>query len=184
MSGGTIALSTVNVELDGNAAEGVLTFATDGRQTLQGTLAANELNLTPYISTVRLLTSNERDWNRVPISLDGLNGFDLDLRLSAARIAIARAKLGRTAIAANLRGGKFTVTIGEAQAFGGILKGSFGLAASERGADFKSQLKFTDVDLENCLGELFNFRRIEGRGNLALNLDAVGRQRAGADPRA
>ena len=131
VSGGTIALSTVNVELDGNAAEGVLTFATDGRQTLQGTLAANELNLTPYISTVRLLTSNERDWNQGPISLDGLSGFDLDLRLSAARITIARAKLGRTAVAANLRGGKLTVTVGEAQAFGGILKGSFGLAASD-----------------------------------------------------
>jgi AsmA protein len=174
VSGGTISLSTVNVELDGNTAEGVLTFATDGRQTLQGTLAANELNLTPYISTVRLLTSNERDWNRVPISLDGLNGFDLDLRLSAARMVIARAKIGRTAIAANLRGGKFTVTIGEAQAFGGILQGSFGLAASERGADFKSQLNFTDVDLENCLTELFNFKRIEGRGNLALNMDASG----------
>jgi AsmA protein len=174
VSGGTISLSAVNIELDGNTAEGVLTFATDGRQTLQGTLAANELNLTPYISTVRLLTSNERDWNRVPISLDGLNGFDLDLRLSAARITIARAKLGRTAVAANLRGGKFTVTIGEAQAFGGILKGSFGLAASDPGADFKSQLTFTDVDLETCLGELFNFRRVEGRGNLALNVDASG----------
>ncbi len=174
LSGGLIALSTVNVELDGNTAEGVLTFATDGRQTLQGTLAANELNLTPYISTVRLLTSNERDWNRVPITLDGLNGFDLDLRLSAARITIARAKLGRTAIAANLRGGKFTVTVGEAQAFGGILKGSLGLATSDHGADFKSQLTFTDVDLETCLNELFNFRRIEGRGNLALNLDGSG----------
>ena len=86
VSSGTIALSSVNVELDGNVAEGVITFATDGRQTLQGTLAADELNLTPYISTIRLLTNNERDWNRVPVALDGLNGFDLDLRLSAARI--------------------------------------------------------------------------------------------------
>ena len=30
--GGTISLSSVNVELDGNSAEGVLTFAADGRQ--------------------------------------------------------------------------------------------------------------------------------------------------------
>src|SRR6266576_3986750 len=37
VSGGTIALSTVNVELDGNVAEGVLTFSTDGRRTVQGT---------------------------------------------------------------------------------------------------------------------------------------------------
>ena len=174
ISGGTIALSTVNVELDGNRAEGVLTFATDGRQTLQGTLAANELDLTPYVSTMRLLTSNQRDWNRMPLSLEGLSGIDLDLRLSAARVTVARAKLGRTAIAANLRGGKFTVTIGEAQAFGGVLQGSFGLASTERGADFKSQVNFIDVDLETCLNELFNFRRVEGRGNLALNLEASG----------
>lgn len=175
VSSGTISLSTVNVELDGNVAEGVFTFATDGRQTLQGTLAADELDLTPYISTIRLLTSNERDWNRVPIALDGLTGFDLDLRLSAAHIKVARAKLGRTAIATNLRGGKLTVTIGESQAFGGILKGTLALAPSDLGADFKSQLQFTDVDLDDCLGELFQFRRLVGRGDMALTLDATGK---------
>jgi AsmA protein len=52
--GGTISLSSVNVELDGNSAEGVLTFAADGRQTLQGTLAADTLDLTPYVSTIRV----------------------------------------------------------------------------------------------------------------------------------
>lgn len=43
--GGTIGLTGVNLELDGNSAEGVLTFATEGRQTLQGTLAAETLDL-------------------------------------------------------------------------------------------------------------------------------------------
>jgi AsmA protein len=174
IAGGTIALSAVNVELDGNAAEGVITYATAGRQTLQGTLAAEELDLTPYISTIQLLTSNDRDWNRMPIVLDGLSGFDLDLRLSAARITLSRAKLNRTALAANLRGGSLTVTIGEAQAFGGIAKGSFVLAASEHGADLKSQMQFTDVDLESCLNELFNLRRIEGRGNISIAVEATG----------
>lgn len=174
ISGGNFAFSTVNIELDGNAAEGVLTFATDGRQTLQGTLAADELDLTPYVAAVRLLTSSERDWNRVPIVLDGLSGFDLDLRLSAARMTIARAKLERTAVGINLRGGKLAVTIGESQAFGGILKGSLALSASDQGADFKSKLQFTDVDLENCLNQLFGFRRIEGRGNMALDIEATG----------
>jgi AsmA protein len=175
VSGGTFAFSTVNVELDGNAAEGVLTFASDGRQTLQGTLAANELDLTPYVSAIRLLTSNERDWNQLPIMLDGLSGFDLDLRLSAAKMTIAHAKLGRTAVGINLRGGKLAVTIGESQAFGGILKGSLALAGSaDHGADFKSQFQFTDVNLENCLDELFGMRRVEGRGNLALDIESGG----------
>ena len=49
------------------------------------------------------------------------------------------AKLGRTAIAANLRGGKLIVTIGEAQAFGGVIKGSLALANSNAGVEVKSQ---------------------------------------------
>jgi AsmA protein len=174
VSGGTIALSTVNVELDGNVAEGVLAFATDGRQTLQGTLAADDLDLTPYVATVRLLTNNERDWNRVPLVIEGLSGVDLDLRLSAARITLGRAKLGRTAVAANLRGGKLLVTIGESQAFGGVLKGSMALAASDAGAEFKSQLQFSDVDLEKCLGDIFQFHRLDGRGDIALAVEASG----------
>jgi AsmA protein len=174
VASGTISLSTVNIELDGNVAEGVLTFSTDGRRSVQGTLAADDLNLTPYVGTIRLLTANERDWNGGPLSLDDLSGVDLDLRLSAARMAIQRARLGRTAVALNLRGGKFNVTIGESQAFGGVLKGTLGIAPSDAGADFKSQLQFIDVDLEKCLNDLFQFRRLEGRGDIEVVLDASG----------
>jgi AsmA protein len=176
VSSGTIALSPVNVELDGNVAEGVLTFVTDGRQALQGTLAADELNLTPYISAVRLLTNNDHEWNGGPLKIDSFSGFDLDLRLSAAKIAIGQAKLGRTAIAANLRSGKLNVTIGESQAFGGILKGSLALAPPDAGgaAEFKSQLQFTDVDLDACLGEMFQFHRLDGHGDMAVTIGATG----------
>src|SRR6195952_4545801 len=62
--GASIALTNVNAELDGNFAEGVMTYANNGRQTLQATLAADALDFTPYISTFRLLTSGARDWNR------------------------------------------------------------------------------------------------------------------------
>jgi AsmA protein len=172
--GGTISLSGVNIELDGNAGEGVLSLANDGRQTLQGTLAAEGLDLTPYISTIRLLTTGQRDWDRQAIELDGFKGIDVDLRLSAARVNVAHARLGHMAVAATLRGGNLNVTIGEAQAFGGVLKGSFGIARSQAGADFKAQLQFTDVDLERCLGEIFGIRRLEGKGNLGFALDSSG----------
>ena len=172
--GGTISLSSVNVELDGNSAEGVLTFAADGRQTLQGTLAAETLDLTPYVSTVRLIAANERAWNNGRITLDGLAGMDLDLRLSAANVIVSNAKLGRTAIAANLRNGHLVLTVGEAQAYGGVIKGSMTLANFEQGVDIKSQLNFNDVDLETCLGQLFGLRRLEGKGNIALTVDGSG----------
>jgi len=171
---GTISLSSVNVELDGNSAEGVLTFAVDGRQTLQGTLAADTLDLTPYVSTVRLLTTNERSWSSGRITLEGLASLDLDLRLSAANVVVSNAKLGRTAIAANLRGGHLVVTVGEAQAYGGVIKGSLAFAESDQGVEVKSHLQFTDVDLETCLGQLFGLRRLEGKGSMSLNVEGAG----------
>ena len=172
--GGTIGLSNVNVELDGNSAEGVLTFATDGRQTLQGTLAADTLDLTPYVSTVKLLAANRHEWNSGPIALGGLASTDFDLRLSAAKVVLSDATLGRTAIGANLRGGHLVVTVGEAQAFGGVIKGSLALANFDEGVDVKSQLQFTDVNMDSCLGQLFGLHRLEGKGNIAFAVEGAG----------
>jgi len=152
----------------------VLTFAADGRQTLQGTLAADTLDLTPYVSTVRLLTNNQLEWNSGHIRLDGLSGIDFDLRLSAAKVMVSNAKLGRTAIGANLRAGRLVVTIGEAQAYGGVIKGSVSLAIFEAGMDVKSQLQFTDVDFDSCLGQLFGLHRLEGKGNMSLMVEGSG----------
>src|SRR5262249_22463244 len=109
------------------------------------------------------------------IALDGLEGVHLDLRLSAARVNIANAKLGRTAVAANLRGGNLTVAVGESQAFGGGVRGAFGLAKSAAGADFRAQLEFSNVGLEQCLGDMFGIRRLEGKGNLGFAVESSGR---------
>ena len=171
---GNISLSGVNVELDGNAAEGVLTFATDGRQTLQGTLAADTLDLTPYISTVRLLAGNQRQWNSGAIALDGLSGIDFDLRLSAANVIISNAKIGRTAIVTNLRGGQLVITVGEAQAYGGVIRGALALADFDKGVEVKSQMLFSEVDLESCLGQVFGLRRLEGKGTIAVSVEGTG----------
>lgn len=172
--GGTIALSGVNLILDGNRAEGVLTFATDGRKTLQGTLAAGTLDLTSYISTARLLAASGRAWSDSHISLDGLTGFDVDLRLSAANVVLSGTRLGRTAVGASLRGGHLNVAIGESQAFNGIIRGSFAIANLETGVDIKSQIQFVGVDLAACLGELLGLKRLEGKGNVALAVNGSG----------
>src|SRR6266436_4537587 len=125
--GASIALTNVNVELDGNVAEGVMTYANNGRQTLQATLAAGNLDFTPYISTFRLLAS-----------------------------------------------GALALSVGEAQVYGGVARGSFGIARSDAVADVKAQFQFTDVDLQACASELFGITKLSGRGNLNVSLVASG----------
>jgi AsmA protein len=173
--GGRMAsLSNVNVELDGNSAEGALTISADPHRLVQGTLAADTLDLTPYVSGIRLLARNERNWNQLPIALDGFTDLSLDLRLSAANIKISTARLGRTAVAATMRQGKLNVTVGESQAFGGVAKGTLGLASVDGGVAVTTHMQFADVDLDNCLGQVFGLHRVEGRGTMAVNLDGVG----------
>jgi len=172
--GPSVALTNVNVELDGNVAEGVMTYANNGRQMLQATLAADALDFTPYISTFRLLASGARDWNRQLFELDSISSTDLDMRLSAARVTIGASRLGRTAFGANLRGGALALSVGEAQVYGGVAKGSFAIARSESVADVKAQFQFTDVDLQSCAGELFGVNKLSGRGNLSVSLVGSG----------
>jgi AsmA protein len=172
--GASIALTNVNVELDGNVAEGVMTVANNGRQTLQATLAAGALDFTPYISTFRMLASGARDWNRQLFDLNALSTTDLDMRLSAAKVTVGPTRLGRTAFGANLRGGALALSVGEAQVYGGIAKGSFGIARSDAIADVKAQFQFTDVDLQACASELFGINKLSGRGNLSVSLVASG----------
>ena len=174
ISNGTVSLTNVNVELDGNRAEGVLTLATDGHRAVQGTLAADSLDLTPYLRGARLMATNERTWDRLPIALDGLADFNLDLRLSAASVKIANAQLGRTAAAANMSGGKLKVTIGDSQAFGGSATGAFGIGNGKDGIEVSSHVRFDDVDLATCLGQMFGMHKLEGRGTLTLDVDGSG----------
>jgi len=141
---------------------------------LQATLAADALDFTPYVSTIRLLASGAHDWNRQMFDLNSLATTDLDMRLSAARVTVGPSKLGRTALGANLRGGALALSVGEAQVYGGIAKGSLGVARSDTAADVKAQFQFLDVDLQACASELFGISRLSGRGNLNVSLVASG----------
>jgi len=120
------------------------------------------------------LARNERNWDALPIAFDGFSDFNLDLRLSAASIKLSTATLGRTAVAANLRNGKLDLTIGEAQTFGGIAKGTLGFNVANNGIGVSSHMQFVDVDLNDCLGQLFGVHKLEGHGNLAMNIDGSG----------
>jgi AsmA protein len=172
--GPSVSLTNVNIELDKNVAEGVITYNSSGRQALQATLAAGKVDLTPYVSAIRLLASGARDWNRQLFDLGGTAPVDIDMRLSAAKVQIDNSALGRTALGINLRAGTLAISIGEAQVYGGIATGSFVIARSDADADIKAQLQFADVNLQSCASDLFGVRRLTGRGNLSFALEATG----------
>ena len=121
-----------------------------------------------------LLASGAHDWNRQLFDLNSLSSADIDMRLSAAQVTVGSSKLGRTGLGANLRGGALALSIGEAQVYGGIARGSFAVTRTDAVADVKAQFQLIDVDLQSCAGELFGITKLSGRGNLNVSLVASG----------
>lgn len=172
--GGVVSLPQLTAELDGNAAEGMLTLTAGVRPSVQGTLHAESIDIAPYLTALQVFRGREREWSRTRINVEGLRRIDVDVRFSAARLQIANARLTRIAAAINLLDGKLTATLGESAAFGGLVKGSLGIQALDTGIDLRSQVHFSGVDVEACLSELFGIRRLEGKGNLLLAMEANG----------
>ena len=95
-------------------------------------------------------------------------------RLSAGRILFNKTELERVAMAAAVRAGRFTLSIGEAQIFGGKLHGTMAIGPAAAGAEIKVEANLKDFDAERGLGELAGIRRLEGTGSLALLLSGSG----------
>src|SRR5262249_41393414 len=106
-------------------------------------------------------------------------GFAVDLRLSAAKVKIGRARLGRAAISASQHDGKLLVSVIDSQAYGGTIRGAISLAKVANVAEVKSDMQFTDVDLDTCLGDLFGLHRLDGKGTLTFALEGTGESVAG-----
>jgi AsmA protein len=173
VSGGQFALSQASLELDGNRAEGGLTVRVEnGRPTLQGTLAAKALTLDPYLNALPIQRAGA--WTSEPFDLSPLAALDADIRLSAGSIAVGQAEIGRAAGAVVIRGGRLSLTMGEAETFAGLLRGTLALALLPGGAELRLDAVARDVDLDRLGQDVFGARRFEGRGLVALALEGHG----------
>ncbi len=171
----SLSISGLAFELDGNRAEGGLTLTLDARRpSLQGTLASEVADFSRYASGFSVTNSEGRDWSREPLDLKGLNDFDLDLRLSSGKVIFNKTELVKVAMAAAIKGGRFTLSVGESQVFGGTLRATASIAPSDKGTEVKLDANIRNFDTERGLGELTGLRRLEGTGTLGLTISGAG----------
>ncbi|MEP9355879.1 AsmA-like C-terminal region-containing protein [Xanthobacter sp. KR7-65] len=182
---GEAALTEADIELDGNRGDGGLLLKLGGaRPLVQGTFAADHMDLTPY-GALRLTTADGKAWDRQSIDLSLLDTCDLDLRFSAARLQAGDTTLDSMAASAVLADRRLVVALGDARGWGGALRASLTLAPGApdadaspgrpTGAEVRLEAEATDVDLARALDEIAAFRRIEGVGTLQLDVAGKGR---------
>ncbi len=128
MIGASMALSDIALTLDGNQLEGALQLDFRGpRALIQGTLAYDKLDLSPYLEQVdgapTLLDQ--------PIKPQDLGLMDIDVRLSAQQLILKDIELGRTAASIVTRNQQLVLSIGEAFAYGGRLEATLEMKPSD-----------------------------------------------------
>lgn len=171
----SLTFSNLALELDGNRAEGGLIWKRDTtRPILQGTLASEATDLSVYQSPLRLTSVNGREWSPVPIQTSFLQNFDLDLRLSSGKLVAGKLEIGKVAITLSAKNRVFAASIGEAQFYGGSLRGNATWNAAEEKPSLRLDASFTNFDLERGLGAISGLRSLEGKGSLLLAINSRG----------
>ncbi|WP_306890413.1 AsmA family protein [Ancylobacter amanitiformis] len=175
MSGQGASLTDAQLELDGNVSEGGFNLRFDGaRPVLQGSLASDHLDLSPY-GELSVSEPDSDTWSREAIDLRRLASLDVDLRLSAAEVRAGGARLENVAASSVLKSGKLMFAVGEAEAWGGIFRAAVHVSpASASQAEIRVELGAENVQLGPALGDLFRTQRLEGTGSFRLAAGGTG----------
>ena len=164
-------LSQAKLDLDGNSGIGAFNLRIDGaRPMLQGSLASEAMDLSPY-GELSLSNPHQGGWSREALDLGPARGMDVELRLSAGQVRLGGATFQRMAASATAKGGRLSLTIGEAEAWGGLFRAAVQLSPrpSGPGMNVRLDLSADDVALSPALGDLFRVQRLEGTGSFRLS---------------
>lgn len=172
----TLVIADAKVELDGNHAEGALAANFSGpRPRLQGTLAADTLDLSPYLESLRAELTGQGSWVLAPIRVPSLAAVDVDARISAGQVLVGTAQLGDVGVAAGVTNGKVSLDVGEAKFYGGNLTAT--LSAEMRNATLfgNVEARLSDMPAGVALADFAGIKSIDGTGAASLRLAGSGR---------
>ena len=162
-------LTDVDFSLDGNEAEGVLTLDVGGPDdpsglTLQGTLDLNQLDLSAYLDMARPTRTAQApgDWRFLPVPDVFASGLALDVRVAARQVLAGPVTLGETAGSVLLTADRMVLGIAEANAYGGLARGSLTFDRSGATQRLSLDLATDGVQLAPFLGAFGETTRVDG----------------------
>jgi len=81
----------------------------------------------------------------------------------------------KAAMTATIKNGRFSLSVGGAQAYGGTLRAAASIGPSRDGTEFKFDANIKDFDAEKGFGDIADVRQLEGIGSLSLTVTGEGR---------
>jgi AsmA protein len=150
-----------------------------GRPTVSGTLAADALALGPLLGSPERLLDAAGGWSAEPFVLAPLRTFDLDLRLSAARLDIYGKALADAAASVIVKDGKLSANLIEAAAYGGSIAGEADAECVGEELRLRARGEVADADLSAALAD-FGRPVASGRAQARFAVETSGTSPAAA----
>jgi AsmA protein len=118
--------------------------------------------------------TRQRQWSREPILVANFNRANIDLRLSAARARLGRVQLHDAGLSIMSGDGHAAIELGEAKAFGGLVKGKIDIRRNATGYDFQGTAALSRVDSATLLNEINRSQRLSGEADAEITLASEG----------
>jgi AsmA protein len=175
-----LAIEDAKITIDGNEANGALALNVAGERPLvDGTLAFNALDLTPYLEAARSqsfiferLTSS---WSEFDLAFPIIKNFDADLRISAPKIAVNGFGFGRGAAAVTVRSGKMIADIAELELPAGARAGAqVAIDTNDLTHGYSLRGRVENLETGPVAAALFGSAVLSGRSTLALDVTSYG----------
>jgi AsmA protein len=179
ISGGLtrVTLDDLDLSLDQITARGDLALETGARPRLSGQLETGVLNLSAYIASSlgKGRGPDAGGWSTTPIDIAFLKRLDLDLAVTSEGLVHDGFVFGPSDLGLALTDGRLTARLTRTSLFGGEGEAQFTLGAGgAEQADATLTARFSGLSLKPFLTAAARFDRLEGAGDVELDLKATG----------
>lgn len=175
-------LRNLVLSLDGIEARGDLTLDAGKRPRLSGRLETGAVNLSPYIASSlgKGRGADAGGWSETPIQTDFLKALDLDLVVKSEGLVHDRFVFGPSELALRLEEGALTADLSNTTLFGG--RGGAVLRVDAQAPVPAAHLtaRLSGLSLKPFLAAAARFERIEGTGDVEVDLSGQGNTLAAA----
>lgn len=177
MSDHDLVLDDAVLQIGTSEAEGYLALRNSGpRPSLQGTLDFDHIDLQPFFNVEAGAVTDSTGWGTRDITGDNLSPFDMDFRLSAEKLLLAKTAIENAALSILTRDDRVELSLGQGQFYGGQVTGRLVTQTRETGGvKILGAVSLADIHLDNALREMFGIVRLTGKGALSLDFNGEGR---------
>ena len=176
-----IAFEDTKIRLDDTRGTGNGRITLGKKPDIQARLDLETLDINPYIGASGQASPapssggpSQAGWDDRPIDFSALNAINADLALNVGALIYKQIKAGPVAITAKISGGKLNAELANLKLYGGAGAGSLSIDASGKVPAQSFKFSLNDLDAYPFLRDAAGFGRIEGTGNILVDLTGSG----------